>query len=175
MWCELSVWCRVERDLCCVETRWRDRTHGWTCHVLANSDWKVWQLHPPMWLSSLSPFLSPPSLLPSLPPPHCPHSPGSVNAHHVFRTLSSTLHHSLTVHPNYDSWMILHAEIHYGTMANCCLYVDVYVLLLLWLQLLESMGQHCWTIWRLGLWLRGISKMKSLHWSGPCRYIHTLH
>jgi integrator complex subunit 8 len=42
-------------------------------------------------------------------------SPGSVNADHVFRTLSSTLHHSLTVHPNYDSWMILHAEIHYAT------------------------------------------------------------
>ena len=68
MWCELSVWCCVEMDLCCVETRWRDRTHGWTCHVLANSDWKVWQLHRPMWLSSLSPSLSPPSLPPSLPP-----------------------------------------------------------------------------------------------------------
>ena len=41
-------------------------------------------------------------------------SPGSVNADHVFRTLSSTLHHALSTHPYNDSWMILQAEIHHG-------------------------------------------------------------
>lgn len=42
-------------------------------------------------------------------------SPASVNADHVFRALSSTLHHSLSIHPYNDSWMILQAEIHYAT------------------------------------------------------------
>ena len=57
-----------------------------------------------------------------------------MNADHVFRTLLSTLHHSLTVHPHNDSWMVLEGEIHYGVHCYCvcvclnfcmCVYVCV--------------------------------------------------